>query len=90
VFVLLVEGRQGLCAQLLLLCTSILEPDLDLAGGHSEADGELAPGRRVGFVRGLELLLEDLRLSTRRTLSVLDLVRAVVVKRRSRGFSERL
>jgi hypothetical protein len=63
---------------------------LDLAGGHAEADGELTPGGGVGLVSGLELLLEYLSLSTGGALSVLDLVRAVVVKRRDGGFSGRL
>ena len=88
--VLLIKGRLGLRAQLFLLCTSVLEPDLDLAGGHAEADGEVAPCPRVRLIRSLELLLENLSLSTRCALSVLDLVRAVVVKRRDRGFSGRL
>ena len=53
---------------------------MDLARGHAEAGGELAPCRRVGLVGGPELFLEDLNLSKCRTLSVLDIVRAVVVK----------
>ena len=38
--------------------------------------------RRIGLVRDPELFLEDLNLSKRRTLSVLDLVRVVIVKHR--------
>ena len=60
---------------------------MDVAGGHAEARGERAPHRRVGLLCGLELLLKVLILSTRRTLSVLDLVRAVVVKHLNKGFS---
>jgi hypothetical protein len=63
---------------------------LDLAGGHAETDGELASRRRVRLVRSLELLLKDLGLSAGCALSVLDLVRAVVVEGRGRGFPGRL
>jgi hypothetical protein len=63
---------------------------LDLAGGHAETDGELAPGGGIGLVCGLELLLEDLGLDTGGTLAMLDLVRAVVVEGRRRGFPGRL